>query len=385
MLPGLLGFTLGLPTLCAWVLAALRPADASFSFALALLGLLIVCLFAATRAGRAGSRVLLAVAAFSLLLWPEMALRTASLRFEDAGVIQFGHPRPHRMVRLQRDPELFWKLPPGDDTNSQGFLGPEIEIPKPEGVQRVLFFGDSCTQQGLPRTVAHRLNRKGGLRDAAGIARPVEAINLAVSGYSSYQGLILARRWMDPLEADAVVIYFGWNDHWQAYGASDSERAGSTGWSDLLRKSRLVEWLGSQALAVSADPLARPRVSLAEYRDNITAIGDLAAARGALVVLVAAPSSHEALGVPDYLIEQGFAASPQNVVQWHRSYNAELRRIAVRRHWILVDLMRETAVVDDLPSLFMKDGIHFTGPGMAWAGLAVADALSGRKSLRSVD
>jgi hypothetical protein len=50
-----------------------------------------------------------------------------------------------------------------------------------------------------------------------------------------------------------------------------------------------------------------------------------------------------------------------------------------------VDLMRETEVAPELPSLFMQDGIHFTGPGMAWAGIAVADVLSGRKSLRSVD
>ena len=86
----------------------------------------------------------------------------------------------------------------------------EFTIPKPAGSTRILFFGDSCTQQGLPRTVATRLNRLGGLaplgRAQAGDAeaQPVEAINFGVSGYSSHQGLVLAERWTERLEADAA-------------------------------------------------------------------------------------------------------------------------------------------------------------------------------------
>jgi lysophospholipase L1-like esterase len=387
VLPWLLGIVLGPPALCALGLAALRPADASWTLALLLLSVLVVSQLAARRASDTVARVLLVLVGFGLLLWPEMALRLGSFRFEEAGIIQFGHPRPDKLIHLQRDPELFWKLPSGDGINSEGFLGAEFEIPKPENTARVLFFGDSCTQQGLPRTVVNRLNRKGGLPDDSGALRPVEGINFGVSGYSSHQGLVLAERWTERLEADAVVIYFGWNDHWQAYGQSDSERAANASGpgARAFEASRLVQWLATVSRGATAKPLSQPRVTLEEYRNNITAIGDLAAARGAQVVLVTAPSSHEQLGVPAYLIEKGFAKTEDEVVVWHRAYNAELRRIGVRRHWLIVDLMRETEVAPELPSLFMQDGIHFTGPGMAWAGIAVADVLSGRKSLRSVD
>jgi lysophospholipase L1-like esterase len=377
------------PALCAAALALLRPERVSWGFAVALLCIWIVAALLSRLGGPSAARALLVLSGFGVLLWPEMALRLSSFRFEHAGVIQFGYPRPEKLILAQHDPELFWKLPPGERVNSEGFPGPEFTIPKPAGSTRILFFGDSCTQQGLPRTVATRLNRLGGLAPLGGAgagdaeAQPVEAINFGVSGYSSHQGLVLAERWTERLEADAAVIYFGWNDHWQAYGASDAERAANLSRSVLTRlmtASRTLQWLVSVTFPAQSKPLATPRVTLEQYRDNITAIGDLTADRGGTVVLVTAPSSHEQLGVPDYLIDKGFAASKENALIWHRAYNAEVRRIAIRRHWPIADLQREARERLDVAPLFTKDGIHFTAAGMAWAGQAIAEALQTRQA-----
>ncbi len=81
-----------------------------------------------------------------------------------------------------------------------------MEIPKPPGRARVLFLGDSCTQQGYPRLVELYLT-------IADEDRSFEAVTLAVAGYSPYQGRVLAETYGVQMQPDFVVVYFGWNDH----------------------------------------------------------------------------------------------------------------------------------------------------------------------------
>ncbi len=49
-------------------------------------------------------------------------------------------------------------------------------------------------------------------------------MTLALSGYSSHQGRVLAELYGETLEPDLAVIYFGWNDHWRAYQTIDSQK-----------------------------------------------------------------------------------------------------------------------------------------------------------------
>src|SRR6185503_10239350 len=96
---------------------------------------------------------LLAFATLNLLLVvPELALRVVGFRGE-AG-IQFGYPRPQEFVAFDPDARLFWKLRSSNrNVNSLGFPGKEVAVPKPDHRYRVLFLGDSCTQQGYPDIV----------------------------------------------------------------------------------------------------------------------------------------------------------------------------------------------------------------------------------------
>ncbi|MFC1570064.1 hypothetical protein ACFL4L_07495, partial [bacterium] len=82
-----------------------------------------------------------------LFISPELILRDIKFRYESG--IQFGHPRPTHFIHFITDDQLFWRLnPENNNVNSFGFPGKEIQIPKPDNTVRLLYLGDSCTQQG---------------------------------------------------------------------------------------------------------------------------------------------------------------------------------------------------------------------------------------------
>jgi len=182
------------------------------------------------------------------VLWPELALRAAGLRFDEAGVI-FGIWAP---IAARDDPDFFWTLPPErSEVNVEGFPGPEFVIPKPAGVCRMLFFGESCTQQGFPRGGEARLS------------------------------------------------------------------------ADL------------------PEPLDLPRVSEAECRENLAAIGDLV------------------------------TRAESSLASW-RAYNEVVRKLSRERGRPSLDLAALADEAPDPDAIFLADGIHFTPQGLAW----IADRIS---------
>lgn len=93
-------------------------------------------------------------------------------------------------------------------TNSRGFRGPEIAIPKPRGIFRIAALGDSYAmgsgvryEEAYPERAARSLARTPD-------GRQVEAINLAIAGWPLTRtveaGLPLA------LEADSDLMVYGW-------------------------------------------------------------------------------------------------------------------------------------------------------------------------------
>ena len=86
------------PALCAAALAWLRPERASWGFAALLPCIWIAAALLSRLGGPSAARALLVLSGFGVLLWPEMALRLSSFRFEHAGVIQFGYPRPEKLI-----------------------------------------------------------------------------------------------------------------------------------------------------------------------------------------------------------------------------------------------------------------------------------------------
>lgn len=355
---------LGIPAIAAFTLSTLGSHDGSWLLTGLLTALMAISLAVSRTSSNKFANTLLVISAISVVtLWPEMGLRVLGLKAENAGAVVFGLVEPSRTIPAVHDTDLFWTLSPeSPDVNEYGFPNSEFVIPKPKENYRIVFLGDSCTQQGYPKYVEQILNqpRSDGLH--------YESINLGIAGYTSHQGLVVARRWLAKLEPDLVVVYFGWNDHWQAVVATDAERS-------LWYRRMLVQFLSSSRLfqvgvwAFGPRTIKRidlPRVSLAEYRANLTRIGELAQSVGADVLFLTAPSSHLYRGVPDYLVEQEFAPSKKAVTELHARYNLEVTNLATERGWRILDLQSEVQLQPDLAGYFLKDGIHFTNAGLSW-------------------
>jgi hypothetical protein len=311
-------------------------------------------------------RFFLVVAIVNVIVVPtEVYLRQTGFRYE--ANIQFGYPRPYQLTSAERDPELFWTFPksrPG--INSYGFEGPEPKRPKSAGTYRIVFLGNTCTYQGLPAMTELILRET----DPA-----VECLNFANPGYSSYQGKVFARTYLAELQPDLVVVSFGWNDRWLAYGAPDAEKkmdasggAGSDFRERVYASVRLLQ-LGRKALTPilgESRPLDVSRVPLASFTANLEAIGAVADSLGIPAVFATEPSSHPSLGVPDDVVTSGFARSKESSLDLLRSYNDAVRAVArERRSRHLVDLDSLVSGRSDVRRIFMGDGILYSKAGAA--------------------
>ena len=300
-----------------------------------------------------------------LITLVELALRFAHFRFEPDR--EFGYPRAADFGFLQYDPDLFWKINPNQEgINSWGFPGREINPVKPEGVYRMVFLGDSILYAGYPFLVEQCLH------DAE---VQVEVIPLAVPGYSSYQGHLLAEKFGALLKPDLVVVQFGWNDHWLAYGEPDAQKTFSPprSWSvpfhvylyDRVRILQGLGWVGALVFGKGKSVTEEVRVPPAQYQENLRAIQATFEKDQTPVVFVTAPSAHPKLGVPEEIVQNGFAVGSASVLQLHQVYNQIVREIA-GEDWVF-DLQAEfdTLSEGDLKEMFQPDGIHPTEMGTA--------------------
>jgi lysophospholipase L1-like esterase len=324
---------------------------------------------AAERSHRRGRPARWALAVVTLLLVvvvPELALRLTEFRYESG--IAFGFPRRAEFRRFVPDERLFWRLAqePEHDTRETG-----------DAV--VLFLGDSVTYQGYPDQV------EGLLATKLGPSTRVRCLSLAVPGYSSHQGVLLAEEKGRAIAPRVVVVLFGWNDHWLAYGAVDADRepaAPSRGPARVVesvrRRLRLLQALDWAAhLGRAPEPLGEVRVPADRYRQNLEEILRVFRSQGVPVVFLTAPSTHRRLGVPRYLVERGFARDEAAVLSLHEDYNEIVRETARLRDATLLDLAADFDRLSssELEALFLTDGIHLSTRGAAVVSHLVANAV----------
>ncbi len=99
-------------------------------------------------------------------------------------------------------------LPDGTVTNEQGFLAPRnLTLEKPPGVLRLIYLGDSVTF--LPAAGNYPAQVEA-LLEARGVR--VQTVNTAVPGFASHNARALFESEVSQYEADALVVYLGWND-----------------------------------------------------------------------------------------------------------------------------------------------------------------------------
>lgn len=324
------------------------------------------------------------IVASALLL--EAGLRVAGFRYArhpvamryaasiaKAGVEPSLHRKRFRIdYRLDRD--LLWRpVPAPGVTNSEGFLGPEWIGAKSK--PRLVTLGDSCTVAGeTPYPERLRALLPGW-----------EVWNAGVGSWSSYQGLKLLETRLLAHKPDVVSVYFGWNDHWLAWSASDKDFS-----ADLDRRWRRMRLVESsrvlQALSFAADKAsgpagprrgAPPRVSLEDYGANLRRIVALCRAAGAKPLLLTAPSSlTPGHPVVRALVEQSRNFDdPARLPATHEAYNAVVREVAAETGAGLVDLA-EVFAREPEPAGQFTDGIHLSARGHAAAARLIAKALA---------
>lgn len=286
---------------------------------------------------------------FSLLL-AEGVLRVIGFHFDVAPErIEFGWPDPVTIVdRFERDVDLFWV--------SQDYREKLARLA--EDPPEILFLGDSCTELGgYPALLVERLRERYPLLE-------IQGGNLAVSGWSSYQGLRQFERDVLPLAPKVVTIYFGWNDHWFGFGVEDKEIPTVTlSRFPRLRSFRVVQLLLRTELAGrSLERKNLPeRVTPQDFRANLQAIARLARDNGIIPVFLTAPSSHERGHEPEHL-ESRFVRSLDELVPLHQRYVSIVREVAEAEEGaVLCDLAAgfEALPPADLRKLyFTEDGIH---------------------------
>ena len=103
--------------------------------------------------------------------------------------------------------------------NKHGFKGPNISIPKPASVYRILCIGNSCTwgmakdYYTYPRAMERELNRLA--KDLQ-----IEVVNAGVLGYN-FEGVLKRINEFLAVEPDLITIYMGWN---RTIGRADPQK-----------------------------------------------------------------------------------------------------------------------------------------------------------------
>ncbi|MCB1182749.1 SGNH/GDSL hydrolase family protein, partial [bacterium] len=260
--------------------------------------------------------------------------------------------------QFEPDPDLFWKMPPHPLDAGMRAVQPDRPLPPRMRTHRILVLGDSCSK--ISRQIPPYSVLLEDTLSAEGLS--VEVWNASVPGYTSWQG----RAWLDrqllDLAPEVAVIYFGWNDHWRSTGVTDAAYAARQR-GGALRLARLLQ----RPPAVS--PL---RVSADEYEANLTAMTAALAARGAAVVLVAAPS-HLTAEARAVLVRTGYLNEDDDPVALHRDYLLRLKKVADATDAVMLNASALFAGLEAPDALILRDGIHLTDQGHQVLAAALAE------------
>lgn len=306
--------------------------------------------------------------------------------FDSDGIEREGEPF-HDVPLFAADPFLFWK--PIANTPFTGADGLRRETPssmqKPPEVYRIGVIGDSCSFLGMklyPNRLAELISEKSG--------RKVDVVNASCPGYTSFQG---TRRLVDvwPWQPDAIIVYFGWNDHWKSLnGQTDRDVMERQLLSDQaqswLGKSRLFWCLYTlrtklaPAVSLSKSPV---RVPPEHYRENLQNILRDATEHGCPVIFITAPSAFLEGQMPPWSYDffgQIYHMSPNEVSkipQTHALYNEIVREVAQSSSTAtLLDMESRWSApteVEKHPEWFRADRIHLTEAGHQEIAMQLAE------------
>ncbi len=278
--------------------------------------------------------------------------------------------------------------------NRQGLRGPELAVPKPEGMFRILCLGGSTTfGTGCPAdSLSYPARLEQALRRRFP-GRPLEVLNAGVPGYTTAESLLWLRELVEPLRPDLVVVYHAVNDLAFAEEQLDFyldptrvarplhrlQRARSDASSSLLG----ALWARSRPRWRKAKHGLRERLDRrvpSAFRANLERIVALAARHGARTALVSFALQLDASWSEARRAEVGrmFELSWEGLTEGLARLNAELRAVAARPGVVCCDVAPQ---VPAEPALWV-DPAHLNPRGSALFAERVAEVLAPELAVR---
>lgn len=243
--------------------------------------------------------------------------------------------------------------------NSKGFVGPEFEEQKADGVFRIIALGDSCTFGNGFWKLAYPAKLEELLNDSAS-ARKFEVINAGIEGYNSHYALGRLRNELVRYSPDMVLIYIGWNDLMKV-DPSNLSSIGQYAWlARLMSESYLIKAYSKLMFYYVRPVLFQPSLVRQEsdlhefdgfvpryYRENLDQMVNILKQRDVVPVLMTRPSVLRADMTHEDLRRQNviFPYYPSSygvgrLLNLHWVYNDVVRSVARETHVPLVDLDR---------------------------------------------
>jgi lysophospholipase L1-like esterase len=294
-----------------------------------------------------------------------------------------GAPGPEELAKMAYRPlpYVMWGLKPDwtreapdgrlRTSNSLGFRGAAVQVPKPEGRTRIVCLGGSTTySEAVGDADAYPYLMEQMLREA----RPeldIEVVNAGVPSYTTAESLAnLAFRVLD-LQPDAIVVYHAVNDYrpreyrnfdsaylhyrkvWDGTNTLYERGPGDMeGGLNPFIQHNLPPDNGSKA------ENAR-RAGTGAYRRNLTSMAGLAAAHGVRAVFVS------------FAVDEQGEHTRSEYVQAAAEHNVVLREVAERQGALFIDLQPEFPQGQG----YFQDAVHLNERGTPVKARIIADGL----------
>ena len=243
-----------------------------------------------------------------ILLLLEIICRVAHTFIQDTGDL-----RQSNKVWYQYSPRLNWERRPRFSGklyktfrtfDEQGFLKEDRDQKNIDAETKIILLGDSCTFGNKVKVAATYGEVLEGLLTNSAV------INLAVPGYTSYQGVKTLEKYIDDINPDIVIVSFNFNDRRYVLHPQDSDNAArfrkvyivNHVIPRLCHYSYLIKTLqlGLRKLykpATGEDKVCLdevyPRVSPEKYRSNLIEMIEMAKKRNMRIMFLSLPDNPE--------------------------------------------------------------------------------------------
>lgn len=254
------------------------------------------------------------------------------------------------------DKDLFWKRP---EVTTK-----DLEFKEP-GMIRIICIGDSTTAgyHLLPKGCSFPEQMEKILRAKYG--NRIEVKNFGVGGYTSYQGLVFLKKYILSYKPDVIIVKFGANDSSQALPLPDKEVKVSSGaermdklfrWSRIYQLIWFLKTIRINKYYFQHERELPRRVSLEDFKKNLSSIVDISSRHNIDVVFVTTPT-----------------LDPQALVL---KYNQTTREVSRFKNVPLADMAKEfEKIKGDKENLFYTVG-HLKCEGEKIVANRLADIVS---------